>query len=342
MTDIYSTDVLMKVVEDLKLPGTSILNRFFPIEQAEESEEIHFDIMANKRRVAPFVHPHVAGRVVDGAGRQTATFKPAYVKDKRPIDPNKPLKRAVGERIGGALSAAEREQVYIVGELEDQLKMLTRREELMAVEALLTGKVVVKGEGYPTVTVDFGRDPALTPTALSSTARWGESAADPLANLRTWAGLTQQKSGVYARDVIMDATTLAKFIANADVKARLDQRHITNVSMAIDSSDEEGLAAIGTIDGFRIWSYSGWYVDPETDTEGTILPAGKVIMSSPLVEGVRAYGAIRDPRANYIATRYYAKSWIDEDPARRFLMMQSAPLMVPTRVNASLGVQVHG
>lgn len=342
MTDIYSTDVLIGVVQDLKVPGSAILDRFFPRIQEDDREEIHFDLLDNKRRIAPFVHPNVPGKIVQTTGQKAATFKPAYVKDKRVLDPRQPLKRAVGEQIGGALSTGQREQLHLAQQVEDMLKMLTRREEVMAVEALLTGKVVVAGDEYPSVTVDFGRDAALTPTALASTARWGESAADPLANLRTWSGLVQQKSGVYPRDVIMDATTLAKFLAHADVKARLDQRHTTNVAMAVDASDDEGLAFIGTIDGYRIWSYSGWYVDPATGTEGTILPAGKVIMTSAQVEGVRAYGAIIDPEAGYTATRYHIKSWTEKDPARRLIMLQSAPLVVPTRVNASLGVQVHG
>ena len=37
---------------------------------------------------------------VESLGYTTKTFKPAYIKDKRVFDPELPLKRAVGERIG--------------------------------------------------------------------------------------------------------------------------------------------------------------------------------------------------------------------------------------------------
>ena len=37
---------------------------------------------------------------------------------------------------------------------------------------------------------------------------------------------------------------------------------------------------------------------------------------------------------------YFSKSWVEEDPAVRYLMLQSAPLVVPYRVNASLCAKV--
>jgi len=59
-------------------------------------------------------------------------------------------------------------------------------------------------------------------------------------------------------------------------------------------------------------------------------------MGSRQIEGYRAFGAIRDEAAGFQAVPYYVKSWLEEDPAVRFIMMQSAPLVVPYRVDASL------
>ncbi len=55
--------------------------------------------------------------------------------------------------------------------LRNQLENLTRREEVMAAEALIKGTVTVSGEDYPTKVVDFKRDPALT-LALTGAAKW--------------------------------------------------------------------------------------------------------------------------------------------------------------------------
>ena len=82
--------------------------------------------------------------------------------------------------------------------------------------------------------------------------------------------------------------------------------------------------------------YAGWYEHPTTGALTPYLPDGTVIITSPDLEGVRAYGAIKDEAAGYQALPFFPKSWVEHDPAVRYLLLQSAPLIVPYRVNASL------
>lgn len=81
--DIFSTQVLAKVVERLRTPPSFLLDTFFPNVQTSDKEEIFFDVTDSKPRISPFVSPLLPGKVVDGGGYQTKSFKPAYVKDKR-------------------------------------------------------------------------------------------------------------------------------------------------------------------------------------------------------------------------------------------------------------------
>jgi hypothetical protein len=48
--------------------------------------------------------------------------------------------------------------------------------------------------------------------------------------------------------------------------------------------------------------------------------------------GVQAFGAIMDEEV-LIATEFYPSSWVEKNPSARFIMTQSAPLVVPTRPN---------
>jgi hypothetical protein len=57
--------------------------------------------------------------------------------------------------------------------------MINRRLEVMASEALRTGKVTVTGEQYPTTVVDYGRDAGLT-VVLTGANRWGQAGIKPL------------------------------------------------------------------------------------------------------------------------------------------------------------------
>jgi hypothetical protein len=339
MPDLFSTNVLNGVVADLKRPSSFLLDRFFPNVQTETSEEIHFDVDDAKRRLAPFVSPLVEGKVVAGRGYTTNTFKPAYIKDKRVFDANRPLKRSIGEQIGGSISPMDRLRAILAFELEDMLNMLTRRLEVMSATVLRTGAVTIVGDNYPSVSVNFGRDGAQT-IVLTNPNRWSDTGVNPLNSLQDWAQIVLKKCGAMPTDVVMDVATWKVFRANAEVQKRLDLYRAIGAqpTMQLGAQITEGGVYMGSVDGFNIFVYSGWYID-DAGVEQPILPSGTVIMSGQL-QGVRAYGAIRDEAAGFQAVPYYVKSWVEEDPAVRFVMMQSAPLVVPYRVNASLAATV--
>jgi hypothetical protein len=338
--DVFSTEYLMGVVEDLKTVPSFALNRYFGTQRMFETEAIDFDVVDRKRRIAPLVSPLAPGKVMNQVGRKVTSIKPAYTKDKRVFDPNTGFKRAVGETIGGSLTLEQRIQLTIVGELEDQLNLLNRRKEVMAMEVLRTGKCVLSGENYPTVTLDFGRDATLSPATLHGGGSQWDQASDPLANLRTWALLSKKLSGVYPSDVIMAVDAFNAFINNAKVTPRWQVQNtgMINVDLKLGELLDEAATFMGVIDGFRVFVYADWYVD-ETDTQQDVMPAGWIIMAHPRVDGIQAYGAIRD-HDNLRAVPYYPKSWADNDPSVRYIMLQSAPVIAPLRANATFAIQV--
>lgn len=334
MADIYSTNVLAAVVQNLKRPQSFLLDRFFPNVQTEQSEEIHFDLEDEDISLAPFVSPLVAGKVMAQQGFTTKTFKPAYLKPKTPLDPNRPLKRAMGEQIGGGqYSPMQRQEMALNQELRSHIGRITRRLEVMASSALRTGAVNVSGENYPTVNVDFGRDANNTVT-LTGGSQWGDAGVNPLDDLQDWSDQLLLASGAGGFDVVMSVDVWKVFRSDANVKDRLDTRRVMDNGMNLGAQQVEGGVYRGTIDGFNIFTYAGSYKD-ESGTVQKILPDGTVIVSSEAVMGYRAFGAIRDEEAGYQAVEYFAKSWVEKDPSVRYLLTQSAPLVVPYRVNAS-------
>ncbi len=332
--DIFTTAVLNRVVAELPQPTPFILNSFFPTIQTETSEEIHFDIDTSRRRLSPFVAPIVQGKVVLDKGYSTKTFAPAYIKDKRVFDAARPFKRVMGEKIGGSMDPMQRLQVALANSMTDQIAMLTRRQEVMAIEALRTGAITITGDLYPTASVSFGRDAALTVAQLTSTAAWTHADSVPLDNLQTWSMLVTEKSGSTANTVVMDVNAWKGFVKNTQVQKLLDRfRGSDQLNPTVTG---EGARYMGNIGDFDIWVYAGWYEHPDTAAVTPYLPANTVLVLGRDIEGVRAYGAIKDESAGLQALPYYIKSWVDQDPAVRYLMLQSAPLTVPYRVNASL------
>src|SRR4030095_15397254 len=182
-------------------------------------EQIHFDVVQGKRRISPFVSPLVEGQIAATQGIVTNTFTPAYIKDKRVFDMNRPLKRSAGEQIGGSMSPGERLRALIAYDMQDQLEMLRRRLEVMCGEVLVTGKSTIVGDKYPTVVVDFGRSASHT---IIASPLWSAATPPILNNLHDWAAIVLQDTGVFPRDVIMAQDVWKVFRNDPGVQNILD------------------------------------------------------------------------------------------------------------------------
>jgi len=339
--DLFDTVTLNRVISSLKNPSSFLLDTFFATEERHESEFIAFDSEDRILRLTPFVAPTVAGKVVESQGYRAKQFKPPYLKDKRRFDPNRPLRRAPGEQIGGGtLSLMERRALAVRLDMEDQLRALTMRLEVMAASALLNGSVTVTGEGFGTQVVNFGRESDLT-VILTGDVRWGESAADVVGNLETWGQGIQQESGSVATDVVMDPLAWSLARQNQAVKDALDTRRGSTSTAETGPLDGRKARNVGTIGDLNIWVYQEHYID-EAGSPAKVMPDYSVIMGSPAdVEGVRAFAAIQDEANGMQAVPYFIKSWVQEDPSVRWLLLQSAPLVIPYRPNATLRATVH-
>ncbi len=337
--DIFGTQVLNGVVASLVMPLSALLDRYFTTTEVSDKEQVGVDVIKGARRIAPFVSPLVEGKVVHSRGFTTNLFTPAYLKPKFRYTPDRAFKRVAGEPIGGTLSPDQRMRQLLVSDLEEGLQMVTRREEVMASEAIRLGKITVAGDDYPTQVVSFQRDAALVIADLAGTARWGEVDAVPLEDLNEWSLLILKTSGAKANDVIMGVDAWRVFSQDPAVVERLKQFHIVGTSVAPKPISEEGLTFMATIDGFNIWVYAGWYVDPVDNLVKEVWPGNEVALCSGSLQGVRKYGAIQDHDA-LVAMRVFTKSWLENDPSVRFLLMQSAPLPVTERPDAALSVKV--
>ena len=347
--DIFATAVLARVVESLNRPQSFLLDAFFPQVQTEVSEEIHFDIDSSRPTLAPFVSPLVAGKAQVEDGFTTKSFKPAYVKEKRRFNPNDPMKRQIGEAIGGTMTPAQRREFALNRSLARMLERLTRRKEWMASSVLRTGTVTVVGDDYPSKLVDFGRAAGNT-VALTSGDRWGETDISPYDDVQTWIGTVQSNGGGAVTKVVMDPKAWALFWADPTVQKLLDLRRPVGTEglyngLVVRGQTDAGMAPKfemyhGNIGSVEFWTYSQPYTDDAGST-ANFMPDYTVILAGPALEGVRAYGAVLDEAAGYQALEYFVKSWLENDPAVRWLLLQCAPLIVPYRPNASFCATVR-
>lgn len=355
--ELYDTMTLIGVQNRQQVDPLFFL-QWFPDEITFTTEKVMFDEITEDRYIlAPFVAPHVEGRVMAKGGFDTRSFKPAYVKPKHDIDVNQQFKRRAGESIGtGSLTPQQRYDATIAENFRIEREMIERRINWMCAQALVNGSVVVEGEDYPRVTIDFNRDPDLT-EVLTGTARWGESAANPLGDLNVKMKLARRLSGGRITDIIMGDSAYEKFYADADVRELLNTdfriggttADSSFLSTAETDKEAELKAQFRGNDGVvtaRVWTYAGYFHqrDPDTGvlTEGYYIDSNAVVGVGNKLNGVQCFGAIKDPNARLQPMRMFPRivDMKNADPAKEFTLTQSAPLPVPMEPNNSFKLQV--
>ena len=339
--DIYSTHYLNGVIQKLSPNPTFFLDRYFPSVLTHDTEEVLIDKTEDRPRITPYVHPLQEGKLVESLGFATRSIRPAYVKDKRVHHPLRAVKRRAGEAIGGSMSNSERMRLNLISDLSDQLNMLTRRLEVMALEVALNGKLQIKGDGIDHE-VDFGRDASLT-EALTGADAWNKDSSDPIEQLETWAGQIFDKStsGANVSEVVMDQKAWALFRKSQKVLELLDRRRGDSSTLQLSPKEiADGISFKGFLGDYPIYVYKGSYIDSLSGDAQSYMPDNTVLMMSRALNGVRHFGAIMDENAGLMAKTYHSKSWKVEDPSSRVLLLQAAPLLVPYDVNASMRIKV--
>lgn len=340
--DTYSTARLLGAYGVIDRPKSFLYDTFFTSEQTFDTEEVYFDKVERARRLAPIVSPAVQGKAERLRGYYANSFRPAYVKPKHVIEPWRTLRRRPGEALLGELSLAERRDRIVLDTLQVQDDQITRREEYMATQMLLTGAVTVVGEDYPAQVVDMGR-PSGNTIALTGGARWGQTGVDPMTTIQTSSALLQNVSGFSPTIVVMDPLAWTLFLQSPTVRLVMNSFRQTsgNVDLAGLATGGVGSEAVlgGMIGQFEFWVYQQFYTD-DLGNVVKFMPDNTVIMGNPAgAQGTRLYGAIQDVRS-LVALPRYPKMWVTEDPSAEFMMTQAAPLPVLGWSEATMAITV--
>lgn len=334
----YTTHELLPMLRIQRDPDPFFLNNFFGQQINFETEWIDFDRVDEGRRLAPFVAPTVQGKPIVKDGYTTKRFKPAYVKPKGVIDPSQLLNRRAGEGYTGEMSIAERRDAVIVDMMRKFRNQIIRRWEWMAAQAVLYGSVTVSGENYPTVTVNFGRDINLTST-LTGTAAWTNTASTPQENLETMIRRMRDLSGYGTDSVVMGTAAWAAYSKHASTKDLLETRRGSTSTAELGPGLGQPFTYKGQIGDLGIWVYSDKYENDSGVQTDYMDPRDVFGVSAAGFQGHRCFGAILDKRAGYRALEIFPKIYEQEDPSAEFLLLQSAPLMVPKEPNASFRIR---
>lgn len=342
----YDTATLAGVMREVEPPNNYWL-QFFPTQINFDTEYVDFSMISESRQIAPLVVPTAQGKPIYAAAEKATRVKPAYVKPKDAVTATRMIKRVAGygELATGAtpMSPAMRYQAIIGDILAQHKTAIERRWEWLASQAIQFGSVTLESDDYPKTVIDFERAAGHTIT-LGGGSRWGDVGVSPLSLIEDWKGLTRRASfGGVSNRLTMGADAWDVFRADAEVRdlLGLDLR-TNNNGLNVNLGVMEGLDVeyVGKINGTTdIYVYSDYY----RDSAGAVVPfmdPRDVILTGPSIGGVRCFGAIQDKKAGLASMEIFSKLWDEEDPSVTFVMSQSAPLMVPVNVNATLRARV--
>ena len=329
---IFETRTMLAALEQMLSPKSFLLDLFFPTVETSETEHVDIDIMKGKRRMAPFVNPRMQGKLVERIGYTTRSYKPPYVKPKCVYTGADLLKRMPGQHIyQGNQSPAEKAAQVLGKDLMDLMEQVARREEWMAAQALNGGVITVVGDGIDDE-IDFGMTNTFT-------ADWSDpDDGDPIGDFRNWRRLVAKKCGITPNAAVMGSDVIDAFLAHNAVKGQdslLNSRRADIGQINVSDVQASGATFIGSLfgGGFDLYGYDEYYIDDQDDVEKPMVPATKILIGSTRARTARHYGAIQDLSAN-ASVRWFPKSWEEDDPSARFVMLQSAPLVVPHQIDA--------
>ena len=345
LVDFFTRRYLARAHEQTKDPATFILRMFFNMIETFDTEAIDVDFITHRRQLAKYVDPEMSSHLVERRAFSTQTYTPPYTKEKVTYRPKDLFKREPGQPLNAS------QQVRLAEKIAKDLNMLrerlTRLKEYQATEALFTGQSVIVGDGYSD-TVDF-QMPAAHKVTLTSPNLWSEAGVNILADIRGWISMLKQASGLVPNMMVVGPDVAQVLIdsasgefTNTSLKGHMDQRRLATGQLGFDPVDLN-VTYIGTLlKTIDVVLYEEWWDNGTAEQD--LIPANKLMMGSTNARCEQQFGAIEDEEANggLLEAQEFSKSWTEgHDPVRRYVGLQSRPLMNPIESNAFMKRSGH-
>ena len=231
----------------------------------------------------------------------------------------------------------------------DLREMIVRREEWMCAQDMLTGKVIVLGEGVRD-TIDFQFTNLLDISADKKKNWKNGTEHNKYADLKAWHERVQKEGFTNCNVCIMASDVATAFLMDETIQKLLD---VKNYALAVikPTQKENNVTYLGTIHelGLDLYQYNEWYVDdwtnPAKPEELPMVPDGTLMMASTNAQFSMYYGAIhmlnqKTGLWETVEGKYVPDTFIEKRPDRRFLSLQSAPVPVPHEVDSWITVKV--
>lgn len=328
---IYDPQTMVAAIDSRKAYEATmwLTQMFFPVSLDQiDSRIILVDVVKGNRKIAPYQSPKIAGTPVLKNGYSSKQIEPPTLCPYYDIDTDDLLKRLPGELPINSRKSPQERAAEKLGWYEwDLVQLIHRRIEVSVRELLLTGKMTIKGEGVDRE-IDYLRD-GDNIEDLSGADLWTATTSDPIGNLESWCNEVAERSGRRPDNCVMGSSVWNAFINNAGVQKQLDNRRmfVGAVAPAPDGQYPKQVTWRGNINGLDIWTYTEWFIDPDTGLSTPFIPVDYLILGCSEAQNRLFYGLVQtDIENGPVAAPLWPRTWVEKKPSVRYLEIGSSPL----------------
>ena len=339
--DIFNTHHLLMAVEQLVPAPSFLLNRYFPTNAATDvfsTDDVLVEFKDGSKKLAPFVAPRKGGVTMLRNGYTMERYTPPFVAPKRSLSIDDLQKKGFGEALYSKLTPAQRQNVLLMKDAEELGDFITRREEAMAAEVMLTGGCVMKHIADDANTDDEMEiryyTGAANPSVYAPQVKWNEANADIIGDLDQMIQMLVRK-GLRASELVCSPDVADAIVNNEKIQKLLDIRNY-NVGEVKPEELPAGAAIVAKLNVrgrvISVISYDETYTD-DAGADQLYIPSGKCVLTAPAA-GRTLYGAVSQVEQGDLQVHTYAgkrvpKYLASAEGNTRSLTISSRPLPMP-------------
>lgn len=352
--NFYDTHTLLMSVQQLTPAASFLRDRYFPTNDATDifaTNDVLVEYKDGSKKLAPFVAPRKGGVTMLRNGYTMERFTPPFVAPKRALTIDDLNKRGFGEAMYSQLTPEQRQQVLLLKDADDMSGFITRREEAMAAEIMLTNGCIMKhiaddvAEGDEQAIMFYAGE--ANPAQYVPGTAWNAADADIEGDLAAMIRMLTSK-GLRASELVCSPDVAEAIVNNEKIQKKLDNRRyevgeVKPEMLPAGAAIVARLNIMGRI--ISVISYDETYTD-DAGADKLYIPSGKCVLTAPAA-GRTLYGAVsqveqKDGQFHTYAGKRVPKYLASAEGNTRSLTITSCPLLIPNHKNAFISASVLG
>lgn len=339
--DIYDTYAMMGIVEEIVPKASFFKDRYFPTDEDTDifaHDKVLVEYQHGDKAMACFVSDRVGDIPVDRLGSEIHEYEPASIAPSRVLSLDDLAKRGFGEALIVGTSKAERAARLQEKDLKDLDNRISRREEFMAVQTMVTNACEMqeyidantKGEKKYILFYNGTSDHIYIP-AIS----WNKEGANIKGDIEAMCE-TLASRGLQAADLVLGKNVSPVFQNNETIMKLIEKNSGFNFGEINAQLKDTGTACLGVFnfDGFVLTVFKSFeqYQD-ENGKSQYYFPADGAMVTFPEC-GHLMYAQVGqieagDTEHTFHAGKRVPKLVIDYNADTRKVRLKSRPLAAP-------------